>query len=127
MRPIQMSFLMVALLTAVTAMGSPDAATHESVVLELPLVWSEGSKWRKQMDQSAERVAAQTEGRVRVVWTEGSVLRQVPAAAIYSLPLIFRSTNEIAAVRSVVDEPLAAFLRQHGFAILRPHRVFALR
>ncbi len=102
----------------------------------------EGSTWMKEMRAGAEEISLRTEGRVRIKFFAGgvmgndkSVMRKVrigqlhggafiagsledivPSINLFSLPLIFRSYEEVDYVRNRMDKELKNELEEAGFA-----------
>ena len=100
--------------------------------------------WMKQMRLGAEQVEQQTEGRVKLKFYPGgvmgndrAVLRKIrigqlqggavttgtlsdvfPDAQIYSMPMEFRSIDEVMYVRKHMDGDIAAGLEKKGLALL---------
>lgn len=129
------SGLGVLALTLAGFMPAADAAT-----LKLATVAPEGSQWMTSMRAAADEIKERTEGRViiklyggGVMGAEKSMLRKMrigqlqggafvasglapvyPRINIYSLPLVFRSQEEIAHVRSVMDERLIRGMEEQG-------------
>ena len=119
------------------AIGAPASA----VDLKIASVAPDGSRWMQQMRAGAEEVAARTSGRVTlkfypggVMGNDAQVLRKIRigqlqggaftagglgerygALNLYGIPLLFRSLDEIDAVRKTLDPELAAGLEQAGF------------
>jgi TRAP-type C4-dicarboxylate transport system substrate-binding protein len=109
--------------------------------IKIASVAPDGSRWMQQMRAGAEEVAAKTGGRVvmkfypgGVMGNDAQVLRKVRigqiqggaftagglaerygALNLYGIPLLFRSLDEIDAVRKVLDPQLAAGLEEAGF------------
>lgn len=109
--------------------------------LKIATVAPDGSRWMQQMRAGAEEVASRTGGRVTmkfypggVMGNDAQVLRKVRIGQLqggaftagglaerygglnlYGIPLLFRSLEEIDAVRSELDGELAAGLEQAGF------------
>jgi TRAP-type C4-dicarboxylate transport system substrate-binding protein len=101
----------------------------------------DGSRWMQQMRAGAEEVGVRTAGRVAIKFYPGGVmgndaqvLRKIRigqlqggaftagglgerygALNLYGIPLLFRSLDEIDAVRGVLDPELAAGLERSGF------------
>lgn len=123
-------------LAAILIGGASNAA-----VLKLATVAPEGSQWMKDMRASAAEIKERTEGRVQIKYYGGGVmgndkkvLAQIrigrlhggaftPSALanqyrelnLYGLPLVFKNEEEVAYVRSMMDERLAAGLYEAGF------------
>jgi TRAP-type C4-dicarboxylate transport system substrate-binding protein len=127
-----------ALLGAVLAAASVAAGAAE---LKIATVAPDGSRWMQQMRAGAEEVNAKTNGRVSIKFYPGGVmgndaqvLRKIRigqlqggaftagglgerygALNLYGIPLLFRSLDEIDAVRAVLDPELQAGLERAGF------------
>ncbi len=112
-----------------------------AVTLKLATVAPEGSQWMATMRAGAEEIKERTSGRVNiklygggVMGAEKSMLRKMRIGQlhggafvasglspvysplnIYSLPLIFRSQEEIDYVREKLDSRLLAGLEEEGF------------
>lgn len=110
-------------------------------VLRLATVAPDGSFWMREMRAGAEEIARRTEGRVRIqyfpggvmgneravmrririgqlqggAFTGGSLTYLYPDSSIYSLPLLFRSYEEVDYVRERVDPLLMRGIERHGF------------
>ena len=122
---------------ALAAIGAPASA----VDIKIASVAPDGSRWMQQMRAGAEEVSARTGGRVTIKFYPGGVmgndaqvLRKIRigqlqggaftagglgerygALNLYGIPLLFRSLDEIDAVRAALDPELAAGLEQAGF------------
>jgi TRAP-type transport system periplasmic protein len=126
------------LLGAMLALGGAPAL---AVDIKIATVAPDGSRWMQQMRAGAEEVSARTSGRVAIKFYPGGVmgndaqvLRKIRigqlqggaftagglgerygALNLYGIPLLFRSLDEIDAVRAELDPELAAGLEQAGF------------
>jgi TRAP-type C4-dicarboxylate transport system substrate-binding protein len=116
-------------------------APANAVDVKIATVAPDGSRWMQQMRAGAEEVGARTAGRVvikfypgGVMGNDAQVLRKIRigqlqggaftagglgerygALNLYGIPLLFRSLDEIDAVRAVLDPELAAGLERAGF------------
>jgi TRAP-type C4-dicarboxylate transport system substrate-binding protein len=126
------------LLGAVLAAASAAAGAVE---IKIATVAPDGSRWMQQMRAGAEEVNAKTNERVSIKFYPGGVmgndaqvLRKIRigqlqggaftagglgerygALNLYGIPLLFRSLDEIDAVRAVLDRELQAGLERVGF------------
>jgi len=117
------------------------AAPASAVDIKIASVAPDGSRWMQQMRAGAEEIQARTGGRVAlkfypggVMGNDAQVLRKIRigqlqggaftagglgerygALNLYGIPLLFRSLDEIDAVRAVLDPELGAGLEQAGF------------
>ncbi len=117
------------------------AAPASAVDIKIATVAPDGSRWMQQMRAGAEEVSSRTAGRVAIKFYPGGVmgndaqvLRKIRigqlqggaftagglgerygALNLYGIPLLFRSLEEIDAVRSALDPELAAGLDTAGF------------
>jgi TRAP-type transport system periplasmic protein len=122
------------LLTAATAIAN-------AADIKIATVAPDGSRWMQQMRAGAEEVSARTGGRVAIKFYPGGVmgndaqvLRKIRigqlqggaftagglgerygALNLYGIPLLFRSLDEIDAVRAQFDPEIAAGLERAGF------------
>ena len=109
--------------------------------IKIASVAPDGSRWMQQMRAGAAEVSTRTGGRVSIKFYPGGVmgndaqvLRKIRigqlqggaftagglgerygALNLYGIPLLFRSLDEIDAVRAALDPELAAGLEQAGF------------
>lgn len=119
---------------------SPAAAT----TLKIATLAPDGTSWMKMMRQGAGEISQQTDGRVKlkfypggVMGNTGSVLQKMrigqlqggaftgsdlsqlyPDAQLYSMPLVFRSYEEVDYVRQRMDATLVKGLADHGMVVL---------
>jgi TRAP-type C4-dicarboxylate transport system substrate-binding protein len=117
------------------------AATANAVDIKIATVAPDGSRWMQQMRAGAEEVNARTSGRITlkfypggVMGNDAQVLRKIRIGQLqggaftagglaerynglnlYGIPLMFRSLDEIDAVRAELDRELAAGLERAGF------------
>jgi TRAP-type C4-dicarboxylate transport system substrate-binding protein len=117
------------------------ASSASAVDIKIATVAPEGSRWMQQMRAGAEEVSQRTAGRVAlkfypggVMGNDAQVLRKIRvgqlqggaftagglgerygALNLYGIPLLFRSLDEIDAVRADLDADLAAGLERAGF------------
>jgi len=127
-----------ALLALVLAVAGGPA---HAVDIKIATVAPDGSRWIQQMRAGAEEVNTRTAGRVTIKFYPGGVmgndaqvLRKIRigqlqggaftagglgerygALNLYGIPLLFRSLDEIDAVRSELDRELATGLEEAGF------------
>lgn len=127
--------LMFAALLAV-----PSAPAH-ALTLKIATFAPDGTQWMQELRKGAEEIEKRTAGRVTVkLYPGGSmgsdrvVLRKIragqlqggaltggalsevyPDAQIYSLPMLFRSYDELDYVRARMDKKIAQGLEDHGF------------
>ena len=113
----------------------------QAVDIKIASVAPDGSRWMQQMRAGAEEVGMRTAGRVSIKFYPGGVmgndaqvLRKIRigqlqggaftagglgerygALNLYGIPLLFRSLDEIDAVRAVFDPELEAGLERAGF------------
>ena len=112
-----------------------------AATLKIATAAPEGSKWMNDMRTGAEEISLRSEGRVRIKFFAGgvmgndkSVMRKIrigqlhggafiagsledvsPSINILSLPLIFRSYEEVDHIRSFMDDELKETLESAGF------------
>jgi TRAP-type C4-dicarboxylate transport system substrate-binding protein len=129
--------LCTGLLVALLAFGG----TAHAVDIKIASVAPDGSRWMQQMRAGAEEVSARTGGRVNIkfypggvmgndaqvlrkirigqlqggAFTAGGLAERYGALNLYGIPLLFRSLDEIDAVRAELDADLAAGLERAGF------------
>ena len=122
------------------ALSSPAAAT----TLKIATLAPDGTSWMKMMRQGAGEISERTGGRVKlkfypggVMGNTGSVLQKMrigqlqggaftgsdlsqlyPDAQLYSMPLVFRSYEEVDYVRQRMDSILTKGLADHGMVVL---------
>ncbi len=113
----------------------------QAAVLKIATVSPDGSSWMKTMRAAASDIEKQTDGRVRfkfypggVMGSDEAVMRKIrigqlqggampggaleriyPAAQVYTLPLKFRSFEEVDYVRQRMDEQIVAGYEKGGF------------
>ena len=116
------------------------ATAANAVDIKIASVAPDGSRWMQQMRAGAEEVSQRTAGRVSfkfypggVMGNDAQVLRKIRvgqlqggaftagglgerygALNLYGIPLLFRSLEEIDAVRAELDDDLAAGLERAG-------------
>jgi TRAP-type C4-dicarboxylate transport system substrate-binding protein len=138
MRAALFAKLCLAVLSAAW-LGAGGAASAAEI--KIASVAPDGSRWMQQMRAGAQEIQMRTGGRVTlkfypggVMGNDAQVLRKVrinqlqggaftagglgeryPALNLYGIPLLFRSLDEIDAVRKVLDPKLAAGLEKAGF------------
>ncbi|MBI5891824.1 MAG: TRAP transporter substrate-binding protein DctP [Nitrosomonadales bacterium] len=126
------------LLTALLAVPSLPA---QALSLKIATFAPDGTQWMQELRRGAEEIEKRTEGRVTIkLYPGGSmgsdrvVLRKIragqlqggaltggalaevyPDAQIYSLPMLFRSYDELDYVRARMDKKIALGLEDHGF------------
>lgn len=124
------------LLPAILAFRAAGAAEFK-----LATVAPEGSQWMKELRAAAADIKTRTEGRVVVklygggvmgnekqvlrkirigqlqggAFTAGGIAEKYPDIVLYGLPMLFRSQEEVAFVRSRMDAKLAQGLEKAGF------------
>jgi TRAP-type C4-dicarboxylate transport system substrate-binding protein len=117
------------------------AATAHAVDIKIASVAPDGSRWMQQMRAGAEEVNSRTSGRVAirfypggVMGNDAQVLRKIRIGQLqggaftagglgerygglnlYGIPLLFRSLEEVDAVRAQFDPEIAAGLERAGF------------
>jgi TRAP-type C4-dicarboxylate transport system substrate-binding protein len=116
-------------------------APVQAAVMKIATLAPDGTEWMNQLHQGADEIARRTEGRVTVRFYPGGVmgsdrvvLRKIragqlqggaltggalaeiyPNAQVYSLPMLFRSYDELDYVRARMDKELAQGLEAAGF------------
>jgi TRAP-type C4-dicarboxylate transport system substrate-binding protein len=124
------------LILALLLGGLADAAT-----LKIATVAPEGSAWMKEMRAGAKEIQERTEGRVQVKYYGGGIMgnsskvlgkirignlhggaftpsamqKIYPEIALYGLPLVFESVEEVAYVRARLDKTIQDGLDEAGF------------
>ncbi len=131
------TFLRLIIVAMVVTMAGP----AQAVVLKIATLSPDGSSWMRKMREGADRVAKATDNRVRfkffpggVMGNDKSVLRKIRVGQlhggafsggtlsgyygdvqIYSLPLMFKSLEEVDHVRQRMDAAIVAGLADNGF------------
>jgi TRAP-type C4-dicarboxylate transport system substrate-binding protein len=116
-------------------------ADASAATLKIATLSPDGTSWMVRMRAAAETIAKRTDGRVQfkfypggVMGSDDAVLRKIRAgqlqggmlstggldgiyrdASVYSLPLLFRSFDEVDYVRARMDAVIAAGLEKNGF------------
>jgi len=116
-------------------------SSAHAVELKIASVAPDGSRWLQQMRAGADEIRTRTEGRVvlrfypgGVMGNDAQVLRKIRigqlhggaftagglgerygALNLYGIPLLFRSLDEVDAIRPVLDAELKTGLEQAGF------------
>jgi len=127
--------LMFALLLAVPCVQA------QAVVLKIATLAPDGTQWMQELRKGGDEIAQRTAGRVTIKYYPGGsmgsdrvVLRKIRAgqlqggaltggalaeiysdARIYSLPMLFRSYDELDYVRARMDKEIAKGIEEHGF------------
>jgi TRAP-type C4-dicarboxylate transport system substrate-binding protein len=117
------------------------ATPAHALTLKIATLAPDGSMWMQELRKGGEEIAKRTEGRVTLKYYPGGsmgsdrvILRKIragqlqggaltggaladisPDAQIYSLPMLFRSYDELDYVRSRMDKKIAQGLDDHGF------------
>ncbi len=112
-----------------------------ALTLKIATLAPDGTQWMQELRQSGDEIAKRTEGRVTLKYYPGGsmgsdrvILRKIragqlqggaltggamaeisPDAQIYSLPMLFRSYDELDYVRTRMDKKIAKGLEEHGF------------
>ena len=116
-------------------------ATLYATTFKIATAAPEGSSWMREMRAGATEIKQQTDGRVKIkffaggvmgndksvlrkmrvgqlqggAFTTGSLIDISPDADLFSLPLIFRSYEEVEFVRKQMDADLRQSIEQAGF------------
>lgn len=134
--------LLLSLMAGLTlALAVPHASAAD---IKIATVAPDGSRWMQQMKAGAAEVALRTDNRVVIkfypggvmgndaqvlrkirvgqlqggAFTAGGLAERYGALNLYGIPLLFRSLDEIDAVRAALDPELAAGLDRAGFVTL---------
>ncbi|MEM9173379.1 MAG: TRAP transporter substrate-binding protein DctP [Pseudomonadota bacterium] len=117
------------------------AASAHAAEFKLATVAPENSQWMRDMRAGAAEIKQRTDGRVIIklygggvmgsdkkvlrkmrtgqlhggAFTAGSLMEQYPALAIYGLPLLFESLDEVDYLRSQMDARLKQGLEEAGY------------
>jgi len=120
------------------------AGAASAVTLKLATVMPDGSSWLVEMRAAGKQIEAETGGRVKIkfypggvmgndktvmrkirvgqlqggAFTSGALAPVYPDIELYSLPLLFRTFDEVDYVRERVDATLEAGLEKNGFVPL---------
>jgi TRAP-type C4-dicarboxylate transport system substrate-binding protein len=120
---------------------SAAAVTASAADIKIASVAPDGSRWMQQMRAGAEEVSTRTAGRVAIkfypggvmgndaqvlrkirigqlqggAFTAGGLAERYGGLNLYGIPLLFRSLEEIDAVRAQFDPEIAAGLERAGF------------
>lgn len=120
------------------------AANAAAMTLKLATIAPGGSSWLQEMKHAADEIAKATDGRVKLkfypggvmgndqtvlrkmragqlhggAFPSGSLAEILPDVDLYSLPLMFRSYEEIEYVRERLDAELLAKLEEKGLIVL---------
>lgn len=132
---------MRSLLLIFAALLAVTGAPAHALTLKIATFAPDGSMWMQELRKGGEEIAKRTEGRVTLKYYPGGsmgsdrvVLRKIragqlqggaltggamadisPDAQIYSLPMLFRSYDELDYVRSRMDKKIAKSLEDHDF------------
>ena len=117
------------------------SAPAQATTLKIATFAPDGTMWMQELRRGGEEIEKRTEGRVTVKYYPGGsmgsdrvVLRKIragqlqggaltggalaeiyPDAQIYSLPMLFRSYDELDYVRARMDKKIAQGIEDHGF------------
>ncbi len=131
------SFLPLLFVALLTVASTPAHALKLKIATFAP----DGSMWMQELRRGGEEIAKRTEGRVTLKYYPGGsmgsdrvILRKIragqlhggaltggamaeisPDAQIYSLPMLFRSYDELNYVRARMDKKIAQGLEERGF------------
>ena len=120
------------------------SSTVDAVTLKIATLAPDGTSWMKQMRKGAAEISERTDDRVKFKFYPGGVmgntntvlqkmrigqlqggaftgsnLSQVhPDAQLYSLPMVFRSYDEVEYVRQRMDDTMIKGLAEHGMVVL---------
>jgi len=120
------------------------SSTVDAVTLKIATLAPDGTSWVKQMRKGAAEISEKTDGRVKIklypggvmgntntvlqkmrvgqlqggAFTGSSLSQIYPDAQLYSLPMVFRSYEEVAYVRQRMDETLIKGLADKGMVVL---------
>jgi len=126
---------------ALAAMLAAPFAPAQAAVLKIATLAPDGTEWMQQLRQGGDEIAQRTNGRVTVKFYPGGsmgsdrvVLRKIragqlqggaltggalaeiyPDMQLYSLPMLFRSYDELDYVRARMDKKLEQGLEANGF------------
>jgi len=124
------------LIGTLLAVSLPQAAGAATQTLRLAVPWSPGSKGLADLKTAARRISKQTDDRVRLKFVEqheldtgdslcagglltGAALARIsPDSRLFSLPLLFRSVEEVTSLQAELDEDIRAALTERGFVTL---------
>lgn len=116
-------------------------APAQALTLKIATLAPEGTRWMQELRQGGDEIAQRTAGRVTIKFYPGGsmgsdrvVLRKIragqlqggaltggalaeiyPDARIYSLPMLFRSYDELDYVRTRMDKKIAEGVENNGF------------
>ncbi|MEJ2188296.1 MAG: TRAP transporter substrate-binding protein DctP, partial [Acidobacteriota bacterium] len=128
-------------LVLLAALLAAPAAGAQAVRLKIATIAPDGSQWINKLSAAADEIVTRTNGRVSlrfypggVMGSDQAVLRKIrigqlqggvvlagslassePNMEIYNLPLLFRSYEEVDAVRAKMDARLIGGLEEKGF------------
>ncbi len=117
------------------------AAPVHALTLKIATLAPDGTQWMQELRKGGDEIAQRTAGRVTIKFYPGGsmgsdrvVLRKIRAgqlqggaltggalaeiysdARIYSLPMLFRSYDELDYVRARMDKKIAQGIEEHGF------------
>ena len=126
------------------ALASLTSFSSNATTIKIATVAPDGTAWMKNMRAAAKEIAEKTDGRVKLKFYPGgvmgndkSVMKKIrlgqlqggaltggslaityPDMQIYSLPMVFKSYDEIDHVRPVIDPLLKQGMQKKGFTIL---------
>jgi TRAP-type C4-dicarboxylate transport system substrate-binding protein len=117
------------------------AAPAPALTLKIATLAPDGTQWMQELRKGGDEIAQRTDGRVKLKFYPGGsmgsdrvVLRKIrvgqlqggaltggalaeinPDARLYSLPMLFRSYDELDFVRARMDDKIAKGIDDHGF------------
>jgi TRAP-type C4-dicarboxylate transport system substrate-binding protein len=129
------------LLRVIAALTAGLCIPAYALTLKIATVAPDGTQWMQELRKGGEEIARRTDGRVTVKYYPGGsmgsdrvVLRKIragqlqggaltggalaeiyPDSQVYSLPMVFRSYDELDYVRARMDKEIAQGLEAHGF------------
>lgn len=132
------------LVWGVVLVGLAVAAPTAARTLKIATVVPEGSSWMQEMRKAAKEIRKRTDDRVKLkfypggimgsdetvlrkmragqlhggAFTSGALAKAFPDTELYSLPLLFRSYDEVDYVRERMDEHIVAGLDEAGYVVL---------
>ena len=113
----------------------------QAQILKIATFAPDGTQWAQELRKSGEEIGKRTEGRVTIklypggsMGSDREVLRKIragqlqggaltggalsvifPDSQVYSLPMLFRSYDELDFVRARMDKKIAQGIEEHGF------------
>ncbi|NQT94254.1 MAG: TRAP transporter substrate-binding protein DctP [Lentisphaerae bacterium] len=87
-------------------------------IVEIRTPLPNGTKWMRMLERAGRKIEAETDDRIELRFALGTPIEDCPDAVVYTLPLLFADSNDVARIRERLDPLVIQKLAEQGLVTI---------